>query len=416
MDFKIGYSVRPKEITTFNRVVFEEYKIVEGKEILVEVLPTEDDCIGYHFNYYSKNCWTLSENQFIDIDGVYDYGSNNSKSFNNTNSIILGSDNNLSQGGANDLIVGDYNNIDLNTRNSIVFGTKGEASATNSIVLGGNSNNAGIIPESTNLVICGGFDCSTPLGNWAVNSDGAISIDSDRLKVLNVKNRGRAYSSITGLTIGKTYTYYVQNTKGTTTGFAHLNSGTQYNNIPLNSNFNFIAGSTTANIQVGVGTTRVGDYTYYDNISLKEVVSYIAPKQSIQLMYGLNTINDSNRVSFLNGVDNSYFDIPINSIMYFHVDILAVRVGGISKGGVIGDYASWVERGVIINAQGTLSINTGRDAIKSSGATTNWLPTAIISNNNFAIGVKGDKDMVVEWSSNITFTQIKTNINLTIPK
>ena len=282
MDFKIGYSVRPKEITTFNRVVFEEYKIVEGKEILVEVLPTEDDCIGYHFNYYSKNCWTLSENQFIDIDGVYDYGSNNSKSFNNTNSIILGSDNNLSQGGANDLIVGDYNNIDLNTRNSIVFGTKGEASATNSIVLGGNSNN-----------------------------------------------------------------------------------------------------------------------------------DILGERQTIKLMYGGTTTNDSSTPLYLNNILDKYFNIPINTAMTFSSDILALRVGGSSKVGIIGDYASWIERGVIVNKNGVISVSTTNTPIVSSGTTTGWMPSSniptsseLVTNGNFTTNLSSwtinnsDRSNSITWSKN----------------
>lgn len=283
MEFKIGYSVRPKEITTFNRVVFEEYQIVEGTERLVEVLPTKDECLGYNFNYYDNKCWTLSENQFIDIDGVFNYGSNNATSFNNTNSIILGSDNNLSQGGANDLIVGDYNNIDLNTRNSIVFGTKGEASATNSIVLGGNSNN-----------------------------------------------------------------------------------------------------------------------------------DILGERQSIKLMYGRQTDAGSTKASYLNNVNASYFYIPLNTAMYFHADILALRVGGTHATGSPGDFASWVERGVVINKGGTLSIERERDTIKSSGTVTNWRPTASIGvSSNFYIAVRGHADMVIEWASTINFTQIKTNVDLT---
>ena len=258
MEFKIGYSVKPKEITTFNKVVFEEYQIVEGTERLVDVLPTKDECLGYNFNYYDNKCWTLSENQFIDIDGVFNYGSNNATSFNNTNSIILGSDNNLSQGGANDLIVGDYNNIDLNTRNSIVFGTYGDASATNSIVLGGNSNN-----------------------------------------------------------------------------------------------------------------------------------DILGERQSIMLMYGGTTTNDATTNLYLNNILNKYFDIPINTAMIFNADILGLRVGG-TGAGAVGDYASWIERGVIINKNGVITANTTNTPIVSSGTTTGWIAGVpignkeVIANGSFA--------------------------------
>jgi len=98
--------------------------------------------------------------------------------------------------------------------------------------------------------------------------------------------------------------------------------------------------------------------------------------------------------------------------MYFHADVIAVRVGGESEEGAVGDYASWVERGVVINKRGTLSIQRERDAIKSSGTVTDWRPTANFTGTNFRLTVRGETDEIIEWCSNITFTQIKTGVNL----
>jgi len=100
--------------------------------------------------------------------------------------------------------------------------------------------------------------------------------------------------------------------------------------------------------------------------------------------------------------------------MYFHADVLAVRVGGTdtSGGGVVGDFGSWVERGVIINKSGVLSISRERDVIKHSGHTTNWQPTGIVSGTNFAMRVRGHADTIIEWASNITFTEIRTGVTL----
>jgi hypothetical protein len=98
--------------------------------------------------------------------------------------------------------------------------------------------------------------------------------------------------------------------------------------------------------------------------------------------------------------------------MYFHADIVAVRVGGTHAPGSPGDFASWVERGVIINKSRVLSIERERDTIKSSGTVTNWQPTAIVDGLNFGMRVRGHTDMVIEWASNITFTEIKTGVAL----
>lgn len=120
------------------------------------------------------------------------------------------------------------------------------------------------------LAICGDFECASPLTGWTVNSDGAISIDSGKLKVLNVTNRGRSYRTYTGLTIGKTYEAFVGNISGDVGGYCHITSGTANNNITLNATFFFVAGATTADFQCGVNSTVVDRFTFFDNISLKQ--------------------------------------------------------------------------------------------------------------------------------------------------
>ena len=120
------------------------------------------------------------------------------------------------------------------------------------------------------LAICGDFECASPLTGWTVNSDGAISIDSGKLKVLNVTNRGRSYRTYTGLTIGKTYEAFVGNISGDVGGYCHITSGTANNNITLNASFFFVAGATTADFQCGVNSTVVDRFTFFDNISLKQ--------------------------------------------------------------------------------------------------------------------------------------------------
>tara|TARA_R100001244_G_scaffold90854_1_gene68910 strand:+ start:5902 stop:6750 length:849 start_codon:yes stop_codon:yes gene_type:complete len=137
----------------------------------------------------------------------------------------------------------------------------------------------------------------------------------------------------------------------------------------------------------------------------------LGERQTIQLMYGIQTTDGVNIPSLLNNTTDSYFPIPTDTIMYFHADVVAVRVGG-SAGGSVGDYGSWVERGVIINKSGVLSIARERDTIKTSGTTTGWQPTGIASGTNFAMRVRGATNMIIEWNSNITFTQIKTGVAL----
>ena len=138
----------------------------------------------------------------------------------------------------------------------------------------------------------------------------------------------------------------------------------------------------------------------------------LGERQSIQLMYGTQTTAGTTVDSYLNNTTDSYFVIPDNSIMYFHADVIAVRVGGAAAAGAVGDYASWVERGVVINKSGTLTVNRERDAIKSSGTVTDWRPVANVSGTNFRMTVRGETNTTIEWNSNITFTEIKTGVAL----
>jgi len=185
--------------------------------------------------------------------------------------------------------------------------------------------------------------------------------------------------------------------------------GLSRNNIIVGNKNEIANGVNNANVY---GT--LGEATADNSIVLGGNVAtdLLGERQSIQVIYGTQTTNGTNTVSYLNNTTDKLLAVPENSVMYFHAEVIAVRVGGTHATGNVGDYESWVERGVIINKSGTLSIERERDAIKSSGTTTNWQPTGIVSGTNFAMRVRGHTDMTVEWCSNITFTQIKTGVTL----
>ena len=187
--------------------------------------------------------------------------------------------------------------------------------------------------------------------------------------------------------------------------------GLSRNNIVVGNNNEIANGVNNANVY---GT--LGEATADNSIVLGGNVAadLLGKRQSVQVLYGTQTRDGTDTVSYLNNTTDKLLAVPENAVMYFHADVVAVRVGGTdtSGGGAVGDFASWVERGVIINKSGTLSIERERDAIKHSGHTTNWQPTGIVSGTNFAMRVRGHADTTIEWCSNITFTQIKTGVTL----
>jgi len=184
--------------------------------------------------------------------------------------------------------------------------------------------------------------------------------------------------------------------------------GLSRNNIVVGNNNEIANGVNNANVY---GT--LGEATADNSIVLGGNVAadLLGERQSIQVLYGTQTTNGTNTVSYLNNTTDKLLAVPENSAMYFHADVIALRVGGTGTGN-LGDYASWVERGVIINESGSLSISRERDAIKSNGSVSNWQPTGIVSGTNFAMRVRGATDVTIEWCSNITFTQIKTSVAL----
>jgi len=197
------------------------------------------------------------------------------------------------------------------------------------------------------------------------------------------------------------------------------------NNTLLIGENNIVKGESRNNIIVGNnneivnGINNVGVYGTFAQATVSNSIvlggnsgsDSLSERQSIQLIYGTQTTQGSTVHSYLNNITDNYFSIPDNCAMYFHADVLALRVGGTGTGSA-GDFLSWVERGVVRNASGALRIERERDTIKGFGNHTNWRPTAVVSGTDFIIDVRGATDTTIEWCSNITFTQIKTSVAL----
>ena len=273
-----GFTVRPNSISGIGIVTFTN----EIKEVTPNQLQCE--AYGYTYNKADGTCSTFRYNTNLDSEVANEnnrtYGAGNSTQTGTNNSLVMGESNTIRGMSRNNIIIGNNNEIANNVNNANVYGTLGEVTATNSIVLGGNA-----------------------------------SADA------------------------------------------------------------------------------------------------LGQRQTMTVIFGRQTEVGTNKASYLNNTIDSYFAVPENTILFFHAYVVAVRVGGTAAGSV-GDYASWVERGVVINKSGTLSINREKDAIKSSGTVTGWQPTAAILGTDFYVKVKGAANMTIDWASTVTFTQIKTGVTL----
>ena len=233
--FRNGFNIAPYEIDPIGIVTF-----TDGSNSNITPNQLQCEAYGYTFDRAEGVCRAQSFTVGIDRNNVNNTAKGNGNTFElgTDNSTVIGENNTIRGLSRNNIIVGNQNEIDNSVNNAFVYGTLGEATADNSIVLGGNAP-----------------------------------------------------------------------------------------------------------------TDNLGE------------------RQSIHLMFGLQTTQGVVKSSYLNNTTDSYFTIPENTVMYFHANIIAVRVGGTAAGST-GDFASWVERGVVINKSGTVSITRERDAIKSSGTVT----------------------------------------------
>ena len=272
--YKTGFNVKPLSVSRIGTVTF-----TDGRD---DIVPNQKQCeaYGYTYNEATDTCTAFQYSASLQVNTINEsnfvQGANNTIATGTNNTYVMGENNTVKGMSRNNIIIGSNNEIANSVSNANVFGTLGEATADNSIVLG----------------------CNAPADN-------------------------------------------------------------------------------------------------------------LSERQSIHLMYGTQTTAGSTVDSYLNNITGNYFTIPDNSAMYFHADILAVRVGGTGAGST-GDFSSWVERGVVINKSGTLSIERERDTIKSSGT----VGTTTVDGTNFIMDVRGATDVTIEWASDIKFTQIKTGVAL----
>ena len=192
-------------------------------------------------------------------------------------------------------------------------------------------------------------------------------------------------------------------------GEGNILEGESRNSIIVGSNNQINLGINNANVY---GT--LGEATTDNSIILggNNGLDILGERQNITLMYGKQTEDNSTVDAFLNNTTDSYFVVPDNTVVYFQSETIAVRVAGASGSGAVGDFKSWVERGVVKNARGVLSIDRSRTSPADSGTTTGWSPINSVSGTNFLQTVKGATDMTIEWASTIRITQIKTSVEL----
>jgi len=184
--------------------------------------------------------------------------------------------------------------------------------------------------------------------------------------------------------------------------------GLSRNNIVVGNQNEIANGVNNANV---FGT--LGEATADNSIVLGGNASAdsLGERQSITLLFGTETTDNTVSDSFLNNTSGSYFAIPENTIIAFQTETVAVRIGG-TGGGNNGDFKAFIETGVAINEAGTLSIDKSRSTIANTGTTSGWTCDISVSGTNLVQTVKGANNRTLMWATTIRMTQIKTGVAL----
>jgi hypothetical protein len=135
--FLTGFTVKPLSVSALGVVSF-----TDGAR---EITPNQLQCeaYGYTYNKASGTCSIFRFN--TNLNRSFNNSNNSTKGAQNVtetgtnNTLIMGESNTVKGFSRNNIIIGSNNEIANGVNNANVFGTFGEATADNSIVLGGNA-------------------------------------------------------------------------------------------------------------------------------------------------------------------------------------------------------------------------------------------------------------------------------------
>ena len=132
-----GFTVKPASISALGTVTF-----TDGTN---DVTPNQLQCeaYGYTYNQVTGTCSTFryntNLNRAVANENNKTFGTGNSTQTGTNNTLVMGENNTVRGLSRNNIIIGSNNEIANGVNNANVFGTFGEATADNSIVLGGNA-------------------------------------------------------------------------------------------------------------------------------------------------------------------------------------------------------------------------------------------------------------------------------------
>lgn len=175
MEFKKGFSVKPKQTTRQGEVIF-----TDGTN---DIIPNQVQCeaYGYTYNSDSRSCTAFRLNNSIitSADNVDNFikGKNNTAETGTTNTIIMGENNIVKGISRNNILIGDNNEVANGVNNATVLGNYGIAERDGEVVIGGGGfNGAGKGYNQSSVVSLSGTTTDATQTNLKVNNSSSNTI------------------------------------------------------------------------------------------------------------------------------------------------------------------------------------------------------------------------------------------------
>ena len=188
------------------------------------------------------------------------------------------------------------------------------------------------------------------------------------------------------------------------------NSLNESTNCAVNGTFGVVNTGCVNSTIMGTRANATIPNHYVHGGSLEEDI--LGERQYTRVLFGVTSTAGSTINSHINNDGTNFYPVPTNSIMYFNASVVAVCTSSEAEGGGVGDFCSWLERGVIINRNGTMQIKRTRKTMSNHGSVSNWRPTAATSGTHFKITVRGETGKAIEWTATVDFTEFRSSTSL----
>lgn len=219
-----------------------------------------------------------------------------------------------------------------------------------------------------------------------------------------LNNTNNKFNGVGNTTQYATNNVQINGTDNTTQGYN--------NNCFINGIDNTI-GSSVDNATV-VGTLAEATATNAFVVGGNTIGDALGTRQNITLMFGAQTISNAVVDATLSNtkVAPFNFEIPLNSIITFQTETVAVRTAG-SGAGSVGDFKAFIETGAAVcNSSGAITLDKSRSTIANVGTTTGWTSDIVVSGTSFIQQVKGANNRTIEWATTMRITQLKAGVTI----